>query len=153
MSPEAMQERSGRLDTVLERAATFDDRPEIQADYTRYLCVLIAGFLERSVSEVLQDYADAQADPRIGRYVSMTLRRMRNLRADQILSLIGEFDAGWRRELDTTLTTEQRQAIGDIYTNRNSIAHGEDVDLTYRQVCAYYDHVKEAVRSLGEIVR
>ena len=146
-------DRSARLGAVLERAAGFDNEPEIQADYTRYLCVLIAGFLERSVEEVFQRYADEKSDPRISRYISSTMRRGRNLRATDILSLTREFDDDWHRELDAALIAEQRQAIGSIYTNRNAIAHGEDVDLTFRQVRAYYGHVKAAVRSLGEVVR
>ena len=149
----AVADRSARLDAVLERGAEFHSDPEVQADYTRYLCILVAGFIERSVEDILQAYVDQASDSRVSRYVSTTLRRSGNLRAGQIVSLFEAFDDHWKARLNVELTTEHRQAIGNVYANRNQIAHGEDVDLTYRQIQGDYERVKAAVDILEETAR
>lgn len=149
----AVADRSSRLEAVLERGAAFDSDPEVQADYTRYLCILVAGFIERSVEDILQAYVDEAADSRVSRYVSTTLRRSGNLRAGQIVNLFEAFDDRWKTRLDGELTAEHRQAIGNIYANRNQIAHGEDVDLTYRQIRGDYDRIRAAVQILEDTAR
>ena len=152
MPPAGITDRAARLDAAFGRAAAFEE-PEIQADYTRYLCILVAGFIERSVEDILQAYAEQKADSRVTRYVGTTLRRRGNLRANQIVRLFGDFDDSWKEQLDETLTDEQRQAIGNVYANRNPIAHGEDVDLTYSQIQNDYERVKEAVYALQAVAR
>ncbi len=151
MPSEGITEHAARLDATFSRATNFENDPEIQADYTRYLCILVAGFIERSVEDILQSYAEQKADSRVSRYVSTTLRRRGNLRANQIASLFGDFDEGWKVLLDDSLTAEQRQAIGNVYANRNPIAHGEDVDLTYSQIRDDYHRVKDAVNALQAV--
>ena len=151
MPSAGITEHTARLDATFDRAVNFDNDPEIQADYTRYLCILVAGFIERSVEDILQSYAEQKADSRVSRYVSTTLRRRGNLRANQIVSLFGDFDESWKELLDGSLTAEQRQAIGNVYANRNPIVHGEDVDLTYTQIRDDYHRVKDAVNALQAV--
>ena len=151
MPSAGITEHTARLDATFDRAANFDNDPEIQAGYTRYLCILVAGFIERSVEDILQSYAEQKADSRVSRYVSTTLRRRGNLRATQIVSLFGDFDESWKELLDDSLTAEQRQAIGNVYANRNPIVHGEDVDLTYTQIRDDYHRVKDAVNALQAV--
>ena len=140
-----------RLDEVFARAAGFADAPDVEADYARYLCVLVTGFLEQAVERVILGYVDAQGDRRLSSYIATTLRPMRNMRARQILEIVGRFDEDWRSQLDEKLTIRHRDAIGSVYASRNRIAHGEDVDLTYRQVRDDYALVREAISILEEI--
>ncbi len=142
-----------RLDEVFERASQFVHSPDIEADYARYLCILVTGFLEQAVERVILTYVDGQANPRLSRYVATTLRPMRNMRAQQILEIVGRFDEAWRSQLDAKLTIRHRDAIGSVYASRNRIAHGEDVDLPYRQVRDDYALVREAVVFLEETAR
>ena len=69
-----------------------------------------------------------------------------------MLQLIGSFNEDWQTQLDQKLTTRHREAIGSVYASRNKIAHGEDVDLGYRQVRGDYDLVREAIEFLEETV-
>ena len=66
------------------------------------------------------------------------------------MRLVGSFNEDWRTQLEKKLTTRHRDAIGSVYASRNKIAHGEDVDLAYRQVRDDYDLVREAVDFLEE---
>ena len=143
---------STRIDDVFERAVGFDDEPDIQADYVRYLCVLVTGFLEQAVVRVILNYVDALGDPSLSRYVAETLRRPGSMQVEQILRLVGRFNEDWRTELGEKLTTRHREAIGSVYASRNKIAHGEDVDLAYRQIRGDYDLVREAIDFLEDTV-
>ena len=143
---------STRIDDVFERAVGFDDEPDIQADYVRYLCVLVTGFLEQAVVRVILNYVDALGDPSLSRYVAETLRRPGSMQVEQILRLVGRFNEDWRTELGEKLTTRHREAIGSVYASRNRIAHGEDVDLAYRQIRGDYDLVREAIDFLEDTV-
>ena len=143
---------STRIDDVFERAVGFDDKPDIQADYVRYLCVLVTGFLEQAVVRVILNYVDALGDPSLSRYVAETLRRPGSMQVEQILRLVGRFNEDWRTELGEKLTTRHREAIGSVYASRNKIAHGEDVDLAYRQIRGDYDLVREAIDFLEDTV-
>lgn len=134
------------------RASGFTDAPDVEADYARYLCVLVTGFLEQAVERVILGYVDAQGNRRLSRYIAKRLQPNRNMRAKQLLDIVGQFDEDWRSQLDEKLTTRHRDAIGSVYASRNKIAHGEDVDLPYRQIHNDYVMVKEAVGFLEEIV-
>lgn len=141
-----------RIDEVFERAVGFDSQPDIQADYARYLCILVTGYLEQAVVGVVLDYVDALGDASLSRYVAETLRRPGSMHAQSILQLVGRFNEDWEAQLDQKLTTRHREAIGSVYASRNKIAHGEDVDLGYRQVRGDYDLVREAIAFIEETV-
>ena len=143
---------STRTDDAFERAVGFDSEPDIQADYARYLCILVTGFLEQAVVRVILNYVDAVGDPSLSRYVAETLRRPGSMQAGEIMRLVGSFNEDWRTQLEKKLTTRHRDAIGSVYASRNKIAHGEDVDLAYRQVRDDYHLVREAVDFLEETV-
>lgn len=151
-SPGAERLSTARIDAVFERAVRFEGEPDVQADYARYLCVLVTGFLEQAVVRVVLDYVNALGDPSLNRYVAETLRRPGSMHAPDILRLVGSFNEDWQTQLAEKLTNRHREAIGSVYASRNKIAHGEDVDLAYRQVRGDYDLVLEAIRFLEETV-
>ena len=149
---DAMRQSLARIEDTFERAKAFDDRPDVQADYVRYLCVLVTGYLEQAVVNVLLNYVDTIGSANLSRYVSKTLQRPGSMRADNVLQLMGRFDLDWKSELEHKLTVRHREVIGTIYANRNRIAHGEDVDLTYRQVRNGFDVAARAVEFIEDIV-
>ena len=119
-------------------------------NYARYLCILVTGFIEQAVERSISAYVDAQGDQRLSRYIATTFRQGRNMRAREILDIVGRFDENWRSQLNEKLTLRHREAIGSVYASRNKIAHGEDVDLPYRQVRDDYKLVREAMGFLQE---
>ena len=75
-----------------------------------------------------------------------------NMRAERIFKIAGDFDEEWKTQLKLKLTLRHREAIGSVYASRNKIAHGEDVDLPYRQVSSDYALVREAVGFIEETI-
>jgi len=48
-----------RLDATFERIDEIDSVAiEVQSDFAKYLCVLVSGFLERSIVELVQEHAE-----------------------------------------------------------------------------------------------
>ena len=143
---------SGRISGVFSRAQKFSQGSEIQADYTRYLCVLVTGYIEQEIVRIVVDYVDALGNQTLSSYVSATLKHPGSMRAANILKLVESFSVVWHSQLDQKLTTRHREAIGSLYANRNLIAHGEDVNLTYLQVREYYELARDVVRFVEEVV-
>ena len=153
MAPQPIGNAGGAgIAGVFSRAHNFGQTPDVQADYARYLCVLVTGYLEQTVVQIIVDYVDALGNQRLGRYVAKTLKRPGSMKVDRILDLVASFSDDWRSHLEDKLTLRHRDAIGSLYASRNRIAHGEDVDLTYRQVYEYYQRALEVVRLVKEVV-
>ena len=49
-----------RLDSLFERIIDLGDDLEMQANWAKYLCVLVSGYLEVSVKSVFREYAKKQ---------------------------------------------------------------------------------------------
>ena len=73
---------------VFSRAGKFSEAPDVQADYARYLCVLVTGFLEQTVVQILVDYVDSLGNKSLARYVSKTLERPGSMKANRIRELV-----------------------------------------------------------------
>ena len=74
------------------------------------------------------------------------------MQVDRIFRIVKSFDPGWHQQLRRSLTIELRETITSAYTSRNSIAHGEDVDLTFRQVSTYYEQIKTVIGAIESVV-
>ncbi|MDE0495020.1 MAG: HEPN domain-containing protein [Acidimicrobiaceae bacterium] len=144
--------RSAVIAGVFSRAQEFSEGSEVKADYTRHLCVLVTGYLEQEIVRIVVDYVDALGNQTLSRYVSDTLEYPGSMRAANILKLVRSFSDTWHSQLDEKLTIRHREAIGSLYVNRNLIAHGKDVDLTYLEVQEYYELAREVVRFVEEVV-
>lgn len=135
--------RKQRLESLFD---SYDRLPEsppnIRAHWVRYLVVLTSGFLETSVSFIYTAYAEDKASPRLQKYVSAQLDSPGNLRMDRLCRLIGSFGEDWLEEV-TQLPDYGRikAAVDSIVSNRNNVAHGEDISTTILQLREYYDAV------------
>jgi hypothetical protein len=47
---------------------------------------------------------------------------------------------------------QQKEALDSLLANRNSIAHGRNVGITYARVKEYYSHIKDVISLLKEII-
>jgi hypothetical protein len=64
---------------------------------------------------------------------------------ERILNLVGQFDPDWEKELRIATEDEPKDAVDSVVANRNRIAHGEDVGITFGRVSRYYDNAKLVV--------
>jgi len=147
--------RRRRLDATFKRAQKLRgvaELEEIEAEYARHLCVLISGYVERAVAEIILEYAKGKtARPLLG-FVETNVRRLRNLDRDRLLAIVGSLDAQWRNQMDAYLVDERQAALNSVVGLRNDIAHGGSAPVSFRQVEKYWLTVQEIVDKTAEVL-
>ena len=140
-----------QLDATFKRATGLGPDPELLSDYARYLCVLVSGFLEQAVVELLIEYVRTHSDTHVQQHVEQRLRQLTNLKVQRLIDVFGSFDPDWRRDLEAFLVDEYRDAVNGIVDLRNNIAHGRSVGITMSRVQDYYVRVKAVVERLAQL--
>jgi len=134
-----------RLDNLFNRIAIFWEDIELQSHWARYLCILTSGFLEVSVRAIYAQYATTKAAPYIANFVDSQLKGFQNPKMEKILELTRMFNPEWEERLKTATEGELKDAVDSIVANRNKIAHGESVGITYARIHRYYENAVKVV--------
>lgn len=136
-----------RLSSLIARTdEASNSNLELQAHWAKYLCVLCAGFLENSLSEIYAEYARVSANEAVAGYVARQLNRIQNPNVQKILDTTYQFKKLWGDMLSDYIVKDGRkEAIETIMTNRHKIAHGEDSNVTILRVKEYLAKIVEVV--------
>jgi hypothetical protein len=147
-----------RLDALFSRVSSFSS-PADQSEWSRYLCVLVSGFVEESLRVLLEEYSKNHASQIIQSFVSSELKEITNCKAGKITSILRKFDPAWETNFLNEIQTNSRvvdeikNSIDSVITNRHLIAHGKSVGINYSTISNYYSNVKRAVAILEAIIR
>ena len=142
-----------RLDATFKRASGVKADPELLSDFARYLCVLVSGFLEQAVIELLLEHVRLRSHESIQRYVGQRLRRFTAANAKNITELLGSFDLDWQRDLESYLVDEYKDAVDSVVSLRHTVSHGRFAGVTMASVQHYYDRVKEVVDHIADLCK
>lgn len=134
-----------RLNRLFGKFNTITDDPELLAHWSRYLCILVSGYLEEAIRAVLRDYSRLKAAPNIANHVDTNLRSFRNPKMEPILKLSGSFSEAWRKNIEMSCKDEIKDAVDSIVNIRNQIAHGKDVGITPGILRKYYENAQKLV--------
>jgi hypothetical protein len=148
MKNPSLHAQKQRLDHLFARVKEVADAasdPELQSHWARYLCILVAGFLETSVHAIYASYAREQSSPSVAKFVAEKLRRERNMNMETILRIARSFSVQWAEELRAETSGERQDAVNAILANRHQIAHGRSVGITYSQIRTYYERALEVL--------
>ena len=126
------------------------DNVELQSHWARYLCILTSAFLELALRELYGHYARQRSAPFVANYVERNLGYVQNPSMDRILTLAGSFSPEWASKLKDQTEGELKDAVDSVVANRNRIAHGEDVGITYARVADYYRRVVRVIEIVEE---
>ena len=140
-----------RLDATFKRASGSKGDLELASDLAKYLCVLVSGFLEQAIIELLLEYIKIHSHASIRQYAEPRLRQFTTVKTNRIIELFGSFDTGWKNDLEKYLVDQHKDAIDSVVANRHNIAHGKSIGLTMARVQIYYDRVKEVVEHLEDL--
>jgi hypothetical protein len=141
-----------RLDAVFARGESLAEQDsELQSDFSKYLCVLVSGFLEKAVSELLMEHARRTGAPSLQRFVNASTRKFTNANCEKLKETLGRFDPRWRDRLDKVLVDQYKDAVDGLIALRHIVAHGGDAGVTYRRMTCYYDLVKVVVAEIAEL--
>ncbi|CAN7171988.1 hypothetical protein LJR027_000224 [Terrabacter sp. LjRoot27] len=155
-----MANHSGRNEVARRRQrlrAVFDSLngaaigPELTSHFARYLCVLVSGYAEQSVKELIAHYSRTKSQARIQRYVGAQLKRVRNIDQEKLRQLLQSFDPKWWDDLLRDYADELA-AFDSVATVRNGVSHGTDVGITMATVRQYFDQVSVVLDALSDVL-
>jgi len=154
-APREVELRRRRLVATFDRIELLKglkDPAELEAEYARHLCVLVCGFLERSVGEIIIAYAFGKAARPLLSFVEASARRLGNLDKERLLAVVGSLDAGWRDELDRFVVDEKKEALNSVVGLRRDIAHGGDGRVSLDQIRKYWVSIQSIVDKVADLV-
>ncbi len=138
-----------RLDNLFSKISAFSGRPaefELRSHWTRYLCVLVSGFLEVSIYEIYTAYAKDKSAPNIANYIEAQLEGFQNPKMGKILQVVEAFNPKWAEEIQNLPDyLKIKNAVDSVVANRHKIAHGEDVDIEYNRLRSWYADVYKLI--------
>jgi hypothetical protein len=76
-----------RLIATFVQAPTSSADLGVQADFAKYVCVLVSGFLENALVALILEYAERRSAPEIVSFVERRLDRWTNPKAEKIIEL------------------------------------------------------------------
>ncbi|UOQ75210.1 HEPN domain-containing protein [Hymenobacter cellulosilyticus] len=126
---------------------------EAKARLADYLCIRIAGLIERVVKQLVGDFMDGASQQEINKYVTTKLSSVTNLNHIKLAKLLESFSIDWQDEYTRNATDAEIASLDSILRLRNSIAHGGDQTTGYSNVKAHYANVKTVIGRLKLIIR
>jgi RiboL-PSP-HEPN len=145
MKSRTISTNKNRLDNVFALSKKLPQEAEILSHWAKYLCVLVSGFIETSVCAIYEEYTENKAAPPIANFVADKLEYFQNPSMNKIFELVKSFNSKWEQDLRTYTQGELGESVNGIVNNRNKIAHGENVGITYATVQTYYQNVLKVI--------
>lgn len=126
---------------------------EIKSGFVSFLCVRISVYIESSVKIILREYVRSNTgdSPYIANFVNWQLEFTMNPKRSRILDLVERFNPSWKQSLDEFIVGELDQSLGTVVSNRNKIAHGENVVMTAGQIRKYFEDAQRIVEFIYEV--
>ena len=140
-----------QLDATFKRVKSVSQEPELQSDFARYLCVLVSGYIERAMVELVLEHARENGAPTIQHFVEQRTKRFANPNTVRIQELLGDFDPSWQEKLWEFFDEEQKSAINSIVNQRNAIVHGGSPGITYNRIREYYQQAQRVIDRVEEL--
>lgn len=137
----AIYSHQKRIQTAFARASLLRDDQELLADFAKYLCIIVSGFIEKSLMEIVLEHARRTGAPSLQKFVEHKTSRFTSANSENILKLLGSFDSHWRSQVEKLLIDEYKAAFDSIVDLRHQIAHGKSVGVTYVRVNKYFRDV------------
>ena len=146
-----------RINNLFESYIEVKD-PEEQAHNAKYLAVLVSGYLEQAIKEILLHYTSQGTRSQITNYIEKTWPISRNMKTENIEAILSQFDSSWGLEFKEWLAKEDSRKghINSIVEWRNSIAHGQEANatgVTIVSVRTAFETIVGLVSLIGNLVK
>ena len=94
---------------------------------------------------IYSEYVKNKSTLQIANFVESQLDEFQNPKMEKILRLTGLFSREWESNLKKDTEGELKDSVDSIVSNRNNIAHGQDVAITYVRIKTYYQNALKVV--------
>ncbi len=140
-----------RIEAVFARSTSLSQDTELLADHAKYLCVLVSGYVDKALSEIVLEHARRVGAPSLQRYVERNTSRFTNANATKVIQLLGSFDSDWEKAMNSFLVDKYKDALDSVISLRHQIAHGSSVGVTFVRIKEYFESIVEVVDRIQEI--
>ena len=142
------------LDELLKKISLFDNEDIMKSHLAKYFCILVSGYIENSIKELINNYHNKTCKKETVKFVSSKIRNLTNLDDSKIVAFLQSFSDNWAQKYLESRTDEMEAALNTIYAQRNKIAHGDasNSNITYNFISDYYEAVKLAIELLTLII-
>lgn len=124
----------------------------MQAHWAKYLCVLVAGFLENALREIFKDFVTRTSPAPVARFATRVLEKIQNPKSNRFVETAASFKDSWGVEMQTFIEQNNRKdAIDSVMVNRHLIAHGRTSGVTVSQVKTWLDKATEVVEHMEKL--
>jgi len=142
--------RKDSLDDLFSKVVSFSSDSELSSHWARYLCVLVYGFIEISMREILFDYANNRSAPQVANFVRSRVRGVWNWNIEKVFETIGVFDSTLRINVETAVDQEHRDAFNSVVSNRHKITHGDSVSISFSRIQEYFGKVVKIIKIIEQ---
>lgn len=117
---------------LTELASRQPDQPEGESDWAKYLTVLISGYLEQSIKDILLEFTASHNATHLTRYIEETWPESRNMKTSNIREILEKFQHDWGNQFVTWLAEndQYKSEINSLVAGRNDVAHGKEANTT-----------------------
>lgn len=149
---------------------------ETQAEDAKYLAVLVSGYLEQAIKEVLLEYSSSISAPNVSKYIKDSWPTSKNMTVQNIENILKQFNEDWAvRFTDWLVATntdenhdggsikrkgikiaDRKSDVNTIVKWRNYIAHGQEsktTNVTLVSVREKFNTIKGLVSFIEELVK
>lgn len=141
-----------KIDNIFSLVKSIDN-DETKSALSKYLCILVSGYIELNLKETILEYAATKSNPTIQNYIEYTIKKMTNLKTSKLIDKLKQFNTDWGNQLEIEINPEQKDAVDAIIANRNNIAHGKDVGISYSRISDYYKRTQEVIKIIEKVVK
>lgn len=147
-----LQERN--LDELSEAISKLDNDDVVKSHMAKYFCVLVSGYVENFVKDLVSNYHQNTCKKETARFVNAKLRNITNLDDGKIVAFLQSFSDDWVAQYLEVRTDEMESAFNTVYAQRNKIAHGDssNSNVTPKMIFGYYEVIKDALALLSMII-
>lgn len=141
-----IDEKRKRIEFLFEAAPkAVGDSFELRSHWARYVCVVVSGYIESSIRQLLTGYCADRSSPAVARYAASKIRWFQNAEMDRIVDLFCQFDPAWEQEILHGIDDEHKAAVNSIIGNRHSVAHGDTSSITISSLRTWYGKANEVI--------
>lgn len=146
-----LHEITDKLENVFVSSSKVED-DEVKSHLARYLCMMTSGYIEEALKIIIRNYLNGKANQPIKNFVNTSIKRSTNFNFETICQFLGAFDNTWRLAFENQVSTEEKLAIDSIKANRDQIAHGRNVGVSFSNVNDWYKNAKNVIEKINSIV-
>ena len=155
MSYRDLQQIKQRIDNLIIRIKGLKSNVdlEVKSDLSKYLCLLISGYFEKSICDIINSYG-SKFSPQIARYIQIQFKWTTNIKMSRLLEILEQFHVEWKEEFERDPNYEEyKDALDSIVNNRNNISHAAGSTITLSQLEYYYLIVEEILDKVKVIFK